>query len=196
MHSFIRRRVIVSHVRLSSYTVSPLCSTQRQTTNRGYTPDGITQFVTTLGRRLARRNCPHDFEIELMLVYGTTNENDVWELLFNECFDFWEAKSTRELADIGDGTDVFLKAFYDGGTYWNDARETTKDNGEVVNVLSKDPGEKIDEYNTTVSRTAIIGLPDQLSNFDDCAIRSAMCCWVQDRQAGDNNGKRQPLRQY
>ena len=32
--------------------------------------------------------------------------------------------------------------------------------------------------------------PGDLSNFDPstCELKSAMCCWPQDRQANDNNG--------
>lgn len=137
---------------------------------------------------LERRSCTHNFLDEIKLVLGVTTEEEVWMFFFYQCFDFWSAKDTADLGDIGDGTDVFLKSFFDGGTYWNEARETTNINGEVVNVLSEDPGGKIDAVDTGVSRNGIIGLPDQLSNFDGCAIRSVMCCWVQDRQAGDDNG--------
>jgi hypothetical protein len=75
-----------------------------------------------------------------------------------------------------------------GGTYWNEARETTNTAGDVVNILSVDPGEKIVGIQNTAAVSGIIDLPEQIVNFEECEVRAAMCCWVQDRQADDGNG--------
>jgi hypothetical protein len=49
-----------------------------------------------------------------------------------------------------------------------------------------DPGEKIVEVNNTDAVAGLIDLPEQIVNFQECELRAAMCCWVQDRQADDD----------
>lgn len=159
------------------------------TSEKGCTTEGITQMVAVLTRRLERRSCPHDALKELKLILGVTTQKEVWEFFYQQCFAFWSTQETQNLKDIGDGTDVFLKAFFDGGTYWNDARQTSAtSDGSTINVLSEDPGQKIDEVNNKDAKFGVINLPEEISNFDNCKSNSAMCCWIQDRQAGDDNG--------
>lgn len=43
-------------------------------------------------------------------------------------------------------------------------------------------------YWNTARYSSGIKMPEQLSNFQDCDLRAVMCCWTQDRQAGDDNG--------
>jgi hypothetical protein len=51
-----------------------------------------------------------------------------------------------------------------------------------------DPGEKIVEIQSTTAVSGLIDLPEQIVNFEECEARVAMCCWVSDRQADDDNG--------
>jgi hypothetical protein len=60
-------------------------------------------------------------------------------------------------------------------------------NGEVVNVLSENPGGKITRTERRVAERGLIDLPE-IVNFEECEVRAAMCCWVSDRQADDDNG--------
>jgi hypothetical protein len=185
------------------------------TTQKGLTISGLVDFVVTLNQALNAEGCPHNFMDELRLVLGGVSVEEVWTYFYVEGLSFWSSQDSKNFADIGDGTDVFIKNFFDGmsletvvlegqpltrsntcrlfssliagGTYWNEARETTNTNGDVVNVLSVDPGEKIVEIQNTDAVSGLIDLPEQIVNFEECELRAAMCCWVQDRQA-DNDG--------
>ena len=52
------------------------------------------------------------------------------------------------------------------------------------------PNTRIDSvYNQAARYNTRIIFPDEtMSNFKNCELRAAMCCWTQDRQAGDGNG--------
>ena len=84
----------------------------------------------------------------------------------------------------------FDKQYYDGNTYWNEERETIYDTlipNEPSNRLSRD-AERVDDIYETVAERLSFSWPDHVENFDNCEMRAAMCCWVSDRQANDNNG--------
>jgi len=55
-----------------------------------------------------------------------------------------------------------------------------------VNVL-KDDASKVKALHDNRAQTAMLKMPDY-KNFDDCALDAVYCCWIQDRQANDNNG--------
>lgn len=84
----------------------------------------------------------------------------------------------------------FDKEYYDGNTYWNEEYQTQLD--RIVpdldaNKLERD-AEVVDDLYETVAERIPMEWPSHIENFEDCKIRAAMCCWVSDRQAGDNNG--------
>jgi len=84
----------------------------------------------------------------------------------------------------------FDKHYYDGKTFWNEEYETKYDSivpNEPSNRLSRDAERVGDLYETVAERLAF-QWPDEIDNFKECEVRAAMCCWVSDRQAGDNNG--------
>lgn len=84
----------------------------------------------------------------------------------------------------------FDEQYYDGKTFFNEERQTDYDSlipGEVNNELKRD-GERIDDLYETVLERVPFQWPYHIDNFENCEIRAAMCCWVQDRQANDNNG--------
>jgi hypothetical protein len=71
--------------------------------------------------------------------------------------------------------------YFDGGTRWNDAKETAT---EILH--SGDTGSILRTYNDYAS-SAIIGWPDYGSesyytdNFKNCDLRAAMCCFIDTR---------------
>jgi hypothetical protein len=84
----------------------------------------------------------------------------------------------------------FDKQYYDGKSFWNEEVQT--DYQTLVpdwpsNKLETD-AERVDDLYETVAERTTFAWPDKVSNFDNCEIRAAMCCWVSDRQANDNNG--------
>lgn len=84
----------------------------------------------------------------------------------------------------------FDKEYYDGNSFWNEEYQTNYDTlipDEPSNVLRRD-AERVDDLYETVAERVPFEWPNHIDNFENCEIRAAMCCWVSDRQAGDNNG--------
>lgn len=100
-----------------------------------------------------------------------------------------DPKSTLDFTQIAGKGKIFDKNYYDGGSFWNQEYQTEYDKivpGEPANVLKRD-ADRVDDVYETIARTSQIKWPD-LPNFESCSMRAAMCCWVTDRQANDNNG--------
>jgi len=76
---------------------------------------------------------------------------------------------------------TWYKRFFDGDTFLNE--HVDDDEG----LRGKTEGAFIGSFRDTASST-IVTFPEEIQNFKSCAIEAAMCCWVQDRQANDNNG--------
>lgn len=96
--------------------------------------------------------------------------------------------------EVGPGGEEWTKAYYDGGTDWNEEVETElgeedlvhEPGGSTKNVLRSDADNvKITYEHAQRYRMEYL---EQLSNFESCEMNSVMCCWPQDRQANDNNG--------
>jgi len=73
--------------------------------------------------------------------------------------------------------------YYDGGTQLNAEYEP-------VTVAQSSEGFSITDIYDTIAQSKLIEFPDTYleDNFGNCHSQSVMCCWVQDRQAGDGNG--------
>jgi hypothetical protein len=84
------------------------------TSEKGCTIAGIKDFVITLNQALNANGCPHNFMVELRLVLGGVSVEEVWTFFWLQCFSFWSSQESMNFSDIGDGTDVFIKAFFDG----------------------------------------------------------------------------------
>jgi hypothetical protein len=84
------------------------------TSEAGCTIAGLRDFVITLNEALDANGCPHNFMVELRLVLGGVSVEEVWTFFWLQCFSFWSSQESMNFADIGDGTDVFIKAFFDG----------------------------------------------------------------------------------
>lgn len=77
----------------------------------------------------------------------------------------------------------FDNEFFDGGTPLNAEYEP-------VAIADSLGGANIEDVFESVAEEQLITYPEYLKdNFvDNCAAQAVMCCWVQDRQANDNNG--------
>lgn len=92
-----------------------------------------------------------------------------------------------EFGEITMKGNQFDNEYYEGGTYFNYEIE----NNDGDHRLREDAS-RIDRVYRDQAQTKVIPLPSYLKAFDPdqngCEIDAAFCCWVQDRQAGDNNG--------
>ena len=88
--------------------------------------------------------------------------------------------TTVDFGDINDKGWQFDNNYFDGGTYINEEYEPTAIEDTFNNVY------------TDVAQNTLITFPNDITsvekNFADCDINAIMCCWVQDRQANDDNG--------
>ena len=83
----------------------------------------------------------------------------------------------------------FDQNFFEGKTFWNEEVQTDIDTivpGVPSNRLEID-AERVDDLYETVAERVPFAWPN-VTSLENCEIRAAMCCWVSDRQAGDNNG--------
>jgi translation initiation factor IF-1 len=74
----------------------------------------------------------------------------------------------------------FVTEYFDGGTKWN---YEVDEHGEDLRVSAS----RVDYVYENLADKYQISFPDS-HQFDTCKLRSAMCCFVADRQANDNNG--------
>jgi len=90
--------------------------------------------------------------------------------------------------DVG-GT--FVSDYYNGGTRWNTETETLQypSDGTTPEQVLKRYAADVDSYYDHARREPFVW-PNELPQFnlDECELKSAQCCWPQDRQANDNNG--------
>jgi hypothetical protein len=128
--------------------------------------------------------CDNTAEEELQEIFGVDSESDVQEEIARRCNDAVDVLDFESLTGRGE---IFDKEYYDGGTYWNEEREYYK-NKIPEDKLKTDPGQRIDYIKRNLAEKDHITWPDYMDNFEDCELRAAMCCFVQDRQARDNNG--------
>ena len=83
-------------------------------TELGCTIRGVFDFIEALADALDEENCEHGPIEELMAAIGTDEEDDVFDALGDQCDEFWSSQEFESLTRVGDGTDVFLKEFFDG----------------------------------------------------------------------------------
>jgi hypothetical protein len=129
--------------------------------------------------------CNNSAETELDLLLGEDAENQIDELCHEANLN-WKETTGMDFGQVTNKGDLFDKEYFDGGTYINEERETIEDGVTKYN-LQDDVGRINNLYDGAASKK-YIGFPDNLSNFDSCEYGAAFCCWIQDRQAGDNNG--------
>lgn len=92
------------------------------------------------------------------------------------------------------GEPLFDTTYFNGGGTWNEYYQTEADNRvpyvpeKDAHVLKKDASRVDDIYEAVAKEQKIEYADAVVDNFADCPVRAAMCCWVADRQANDNNG--------
>lgn len=145
--------------------------------------------------------CPHDAATELEFHIPDVGENAIptEELISGFCKEAGDLYfNTHHVpwSEITRKGDRFDKEYYDGNSDWNEEHQSNYPHPPIVrgqpsNVLNRDAGRVDDLYETHLQKYPLQWPgddPTNLSNFQNCQLQSAMCCWVSDRQANDNNG--------
>lgn len=122
------------------------------------------------------------------------------KVLQDECRRAWTAHMEEHFVDLEstvpekqDNPAIFLQSFFDGGTYYIEGRQSIVLDPSAkqpidVDVLADDPGQHLLNLHHQLSHTVGWNWPDNVPALQSCQYNAAMCCWVQDRQANDNNG--------
>ena len=141
-------------------------------------------------------SCTNSAEEEILLLLGMNStqtelaKEKVRALCLDAAEKFAEDPNTSlDFSQIADKGEMFDKNYFDGGTFWNQEYQTNYDRdvpGEPANVLRRDAS-RVDDIYESSARNSQIKWP-KMPNFENCSMRAAMCCWVTDRQANDNNG--------
>merc|ERR1719396_322050 len=143
--------------------------------------------------------CPHSAAEELALHLGTNlTESEMEEIVSNACekANVKNPIGTLAWSEVTGKGDKFDKEYYDGNGEWNEEHQTNHPHppyyeGQPSNVLKRDAQHIDDLCETHLQRNPLQwpgDYPTSMSNFANCELQSAMCCWVSDRQANDNNG--------
>lgn len=138
-----------------------------------------------------KNNCNHDAETELDLLTGGDGQA-VLDDVTAQCEEIFAAKIANQKYLSGSmkgdmRNERKIEEYFDGGTDLNEERQYTDEEGVDTWVLQNDFS-KINNFYQNTALKALIEYPNDMKNFEDCDIRAAYCCWIQDRQAGDNNG--------
>jgi hypothetical protein len=83
-------------------------------TEEGCTIRGLAAFTDNLEEELSDVDCSHDAMEELQLVLDVDSDDAVIDFFWDTCFEFWSSQEGANFAEIGDGTDLFIKEFFDG----------------------------------------------------------------------------------
>jgi len=137
--------------------------------------------------------CPHaDGDRELSSIFSG-DETVAREQIKQACKNAWDNHKVKyeypwsEVTRYGEKWD---KEYYDGKSGWNEVYETIVDAidpDDPGNHLKEDAGRVRSLFEGEASYYPL-EVPTHLDNFDNCELRSMMCCWTADRQANDNNG--------
>lgn len=151
----------------------------------------VTSVLASIAEELDELGCSsRDPTEELTLILGT-DETTATRRIRTICATKWAAVEEGYFLFENIANEEphdFVKAYYDGGTNWNDLRETTDLNGNERYVLADYPGSRINQIYNGPAQNSGITYPENINLFNSCDLRAVMCCFVRDRQAGDNNG--------
>lgn len=130
-------------------------------------------------------DCPN---CNLNILLGKRNEVAARNKVDRLCHDAIRTNShwrrgAFHFKDITEQGFQFDNEFFDGGTPLNAEYDP-------VAIEDSQGGANIEDIFNNVAKDQLITFPDYLKdNFvENCQAQAVMCCWVQDRQAGDNNG--------
>lgn len=127
-------------------------------------------------------------ECDLISLLGKRLEADARDKVDTLCHDAIANNSNSKkgtafaFGDITEQGYQFDNEFFDGGTALNAEYEP-------VAIADSRGGWNIEDVFNDNAQEQLITYPNYIEdNFGDCEAQAVMCCWVQDRQANDDNG--------
>jgi len=153
----------------------------------------LDQLKQKLSDNACKTNDPRKFLIKIFGLESTATDAKIIKYLEKLCEEAHEKQlsAATPFGDITDEGNLFDKEYYDGGTYYNEERETESFPGSPGSPdyeLDVDPGTTIKDFYDNEAQSWNVQYPSYMTNFRNCKYNTAMCCFVQDRQAEDNNG--------
>jgi len=135
-------------------------------------------------------------ELNFHLPSNTTDVKGYVKGLCKQAQQDYENEHQVPWSDVTLKGDKFDKEYYDGNGDWNEEHQSNYPHppvipGQASNVLNRDAERVDDLFETHLQRYPLQwpgDAPTSMTNFDSCKYQTAMCCWVSDRQANDNNG--------
>jgi hypothetical protein len=128
----------------------------------------------------SRGTCANSFMVDLILFFDSSVREGI-DKLCKSAYDI-DAIAFGEVTREGEQFDT---EYFDGGTTLNYERKLVVNSVEE-GVLKQD-GSRIDYIYDNFAQNTPISWPEAF-NLQGCELRAAMCCFVADRQANDNNG--------
>ena len=121
---------------------------------------------------------------------GASSNNEASQAVNAMCGQMSQETYANEFKHYNQENRQDLKEYFDGGTYMNEDRQTKLENGPNSPPTKKleDDLKFINSMYNDLAQERGMEFPDDMTNFENCEIGAAMCCWIQDRQANDNNG--------
>uniref|UniRef100_A0A7S2V6L9 Ricin B lectin domain-containing protein n=1 Tax=Fibrocapsa japonica TaxID=94617 RepID=A0A7S2V6L9_9STRA len=145
--------------------------------------DGVTEALQARLDQLENA-CTHDAATEIQYLSGITEVEAIKKVIAQSCKQTVEYLPFENVFAEGKQFDV---EYFNGNTWLNNNRKVKDADGVYVNDLESN-GHRIKEIYETKAHSSGIEWPYYVPNFEECKLRAAMCCFVQDRQADDNNG--------
>jgi hypothetical protein len=154
--------------------------------------DALQQKLPNLGARCANK----DASLEIEALFDVANETDAKSIVDALCVDailqFASKRVEFEFERFSLMDQDFNKAFFDGGSSWNEGGKHINRGGQQLSAGSVQGSDKfrgnadrIESINTHVALKRPMSWPDNLENFAQCSLQSAMCCWVDHDEAQD-----------
>uniref|UniRef100_A0A7S2N413 Uncharacterized protein n=1 Tax=Helicotheca tamesis TaxID=374047 RepID=A0A7S2N413_9STRA len=143
-------------------------------------------FETELAGKIDASTCSLAASTILSQMFGATSAADLTTKVIAACKAGYDNAPHFTFQNITQKGEQFNNEYFAGGTYWN--YEVQTNDGD--NVLKYD-AQRVNLVRKHEAEETIIPLPTELQSFDpdgNCELNAAFCCWVKDRQAGDNNG--------
>ena len=154
--------------------------------------DALQQKLPNLGARCANK----DASLEIEALFDVANATDAKSIVDALCVDailqFASKRVEFEFERFSLMDQDFNKAFFDGGSSWNEGGKHINRGGQQLSAGSVQGSDKfrgnadrIESINTHVALKRPMSWPDNLENFAQCSLQSAMCCWVDHDEAQD-----------